>query len=83
VLFGSVAREQARLGSDIDIAIISDEPLTRAEIKAVHPSTDFAHFFSLDYRIINVLTHKLQINMMLNVGYHIRKEGVIIYDGQL
>jgi len=81
VLFGSVARQQAKLGSDIDIAVISDEPLTRAELKEVHPDITNAHFYSLDYRIINILTHKLNINKILNVGYHVKREGVVLYAG--
>jgi len=81
VLFGSVARGQARLGSDIDIAIISDEPLTKAEFDNVHPSVDYAHFYSLDYRMVNVATQHLSSDKLLNVGYHIRRDGVIIYDG--
>jgi len=83
VLFGSVARGQARLGSDIDIAVISNEPLTRAELNEVHPDIDHAHFYSLDYKIINVLTHKLYINKLLNVGHHIKREGVLLYAGRL
>jgi len=79
VLFGSVAREQAKLGSDIDIAVISDEALTRAELKDVHPDIDHSHFYGLDYRIINVSTYKLNVNSIFNVGYHIRREGVILY----
>jgi len=81
VLFGSVARGQAKLGSDIDIAVISDTPLTRDELKSVHPDESNSHFYSMDYRIINVLTHKLSIENMFNVGYHIKREGLILYAG--
>ena len=81
VLFGSVAREQAKLGSDIDIAVISDIPLTRDELKNVHPDEKHSHFYSMDYRIVNVLSHKLNIDKVLNVGHHIKKDGVVLYAG--
>ena len=80
VLFGSEARGEARLLSDVDIAVISDEPLSRKELLETHPeiSLDCA---SIDYRIINTLVSELGSQKYLDVNYHIRQEGLVIYEG--
>jgi len=80
VLFGSVAREEATKYSDIDIAVISDDPLSRTELNQLHPSINHSHLYKLDYRIINISAHKLETEKFLDVGYHIKREGIIIYE---
>ena len=79
VLFGSEARGEARLLSDIDIAVISDEPLTREE------RTDIAYPYNEDEpglvnsRFVFSLTEYLETTNKFDVNYNIREEGVIIY----
>jgi len=78
VLFGSEARGEATLTSDIDIALISDEPLTRSE------RLDFTHQFDeIHYPQINVIntrTHTPQTQKCMDVNYHIKREGLLIYE---
>jgi len=79
VLFGSEARGEARLLSDIDIAVISDEPLTREE------RTDIAYPYNEDEpgqvnsRFVFSLTEYLETTNKFDVNYNIREEGVVIY----
>jgi len=77
VLFGSEARGEATLTSDIDIALISDEPLTRAQRLAFSVALDDGY---PEVRVINTLTANLDTNEFLNVNYHIKREGLLIYE---
>ena len=79
VLFGSEARQEANVMSDVDIAVISLEPLSRKQLLATHPHVSLPELADVDYRIINTLANDLNIGDCLNVNYHIRREGVIIY----
>jgi len=78
VLFGSEARGEAILTSDVDIALISDEPLNIAEKQEFNSIFNDQHF--PEYRIINTLTNDLNTNNFMNVSYHIKKDGLVIYE---
>jgi predicted nucleotidyltransferase len=78
VLFGSEARGEALLSSDVDIAVISDEPLTmdeRLEFTKIFDDENYP-----DYRIINTLTDDLNTERFMDVNYHIKKDGLVIYE---
>jgi len=78
VVFGSEARGEAVLTSDVDIALVSDEPLARDE------KLEFAQVFEgvnfPEYRVINTLTADLDTENFMDVNYHIKRDGVIIYE---
>ncbi|MCL1884892.1 MAG: nucleotidyltransferase domain-containing protein [Defluviitaleaceae bacterium] len=78
VLFGSEARGESNLTSDVDIALVSDEPLTISE------RLEFSEMLGdetlPDYRVINTLTDDLDTNEFMNVNYHIKKDGLVIYE---
>ncbi|MCL2364587.1 MAG: nucleotidyltransferase domain-containing protein [Defluviitaleaceae bacterium] len=77
ILFGSEARGEAHLASDIDIALVSDEPLTRAQRLAFTTTLDDGY---PEVRVINTLTAHLNTDKILDVNYHIKREGLIIYE---
>lgn len=78
MLFGSEARGESNLTSDVDIALVSDEPLTISE------RLEFSEMLGdetlPDYRVINTLTDDLDTNEFMNVNYHIKKDGLVIYE---
>ncbi|MCL1877404.1 MAG: nucleotidyltransferase domain-containing protein [Defluviitaleaceae bacterium] len=78
VLFGSEARGEAILTSDVDIAVISDEPLTLSEKQEFAEIFEERHF--PDFRVINTLTSDLNTNNFMDVNYHIKKDGLLIYE---
>jgi len=78
VLFGSEARGNATITSDVDIAIISDEPLTAAERREFAEPLEAIKF--PECRIINTLTADLSTENFMDVNYHIKREGVVIYE---
>lgn len=80
LLFGSQAREQTKLTSDIDIAIISDEPLTRKERYQIYPDPDEKELSNIDYNITSTTLDKLHTENPLDINYSIKKEGIIIYE---
>ena len=77
-LFGSEARGEARLTSDIDIALISDAPLTYKERRAFSQQFDEVDYPHIN--IINTLTTSLDAESDLHVGYHIKREGLLLYE---
>lgn len=77
ILFGSEARGEARLGSDIDIALVSDEPLTRRERLAY---TVLVGDSSPEVRFINTPAANLDTKQFSDVSYHIKRDGVLIYE---
>jgi predicted nucleotidyltransferase len=78
VLFGSEARGEAVLTSDVDIALISDEPLSRSERLAfLHKIENESYPY---INIINTLTTDLETEQYMNVNYHIKREGLLIYE---
>lgn len=78
VLFGSVAKGTVTLTSDVDIALVSDEPLTIDEKHQFN--NHFANEHYPAYRVINTLTSNLDTNHYMNVNYHIKKDGLVIYE---
>ncbi|MCL2223634.1 MAG: nucleotidyltransferase domain-containing protein [Defluviitaleaceae bacterium] len=78
ILFGSEARGEAVLTSDVDIALVSDEPLTTAE------RLQFTEIFEGDnypeYRVINTSIEDLNTDKFMDVNYHIKRDGLIIYE---
>ena len=77
-LFGSEARGEAKLTSDVDIALVSDEPLTRSERLAFASIVDGIHY--PEFKIINTLTSDLDTDKFMDVSYHIKREGLLIYE---
>ena len=80
VLFGSEARGEARLTSDVDIAVISDEPLTTKEKLSIIDSVDEELEVMVDYRLVAVTTPNLGCENPMRVNYHIQREGLVIYE---
>jgi len=77
ILFGSEARGEAVLTSDVDIALVSDIPLTvdeRLEFTEIFQDEKFP-----EYRVINTLTDDLHSENIMNVNYHIKRDGLVIY----
>jgi len=83
VLFGSYARGEERLTSDVDIAIICDDPITHKERTAVYPDAERTDIDILDYRFTYISTDNLTTTEYLNVGYHIKNEGVLLYEREI
>ena len=79
VLFGSEARGEAVLTSDVDIAVVSAAPLSRAERLSVDLADSDASFDDVNYRIIYTLLKDLDTSDKMNVNYYIKREGVVIY----
>ena len=80
ILFGSEARGSAQLTSDIDIAVISDEPLTREERVDINFPDDEANLTPANSRFVFSLTDYLNTSNKFDVNYNIREEGIIIYE---
>ena len=78
VLFGSQARGEATLTSDADIALISDEPLTREERLSFASMVEDEEYPT--YNVINTLTKNLETDKFMDVSYHIKREGLLIYE---
>jgi predicted nucleotidyltransferase len=77
VLFGSQARGDAVLTSDVDIALVSDEPLSRNERLAFASIIENENF--PPYNVINTLTKNLETDKYMDVSYHIKREGLLVY----
>ena len=85
LLFGSEARGEAVLTSDVDIALVSDEPLThseRLEFKEIFDVRLFPEVNGLfpEINVINTLTADLATERFTDVSYHIKREGLVIYE---
>ena len=80
VLFGSEARGEARLTSDVDIAVISDELIPRDVKLSIVDVVDEELELSVDYRLVTVTTPNLYSDNPMRVGYHIKREGLLIYE---
>jgi len=78
LLFGSEARGEATLTSDVDIALVSDEPLSRAERLAFSEVLEDIHFPEVN--VINTCIASLNTDRFMDVNYHIKREGVVIYE---
>ena len=76
VLFGSYARSEAVITSDIDIAIVAEDPLSvdRAKLREVTESSDIV--CDLVYTTHEALASATR---ELDVNYWIKKEGIVIW----
>ena len=79
VLFGSEARGEATLSSDVDLALVSDEPLTRAERLEFKRLVDGVSY--PEFNVTCTRTEWLDTEKVLDVNYHIRRDGLVIYEG--
>jgi len=80
ILFGSEAKGTARLTSDIDLALISTKPLNMKERLSIfeHVPQDIYH--DADVRVVCLRKSALETANKLDIGYSIKREGVIIYE---
>jgi len=80
VLFGSEARGEANLFSDVDIAVVSDEPITQTQKLSILDAVDEDVEVEVDYRLVSTRTKDLDCDHFMNVNYHIKREGLVIYE---
>ena len=80
ILFGSEAKGEAILTSDVDIALISTRPLTHAERRSIVKDIPFELECEVDYRIVCLRESTMTTGKKLNIGTSIKQEGVIIYE---
>jgi len=80
VLFGSEARGTAKLTSDVDLALISTRPLNMKERLSILSNVPQDLYCDVDVRIVCLRKESLDTTNILDVGYSIKREGVIIYE---
>jgi len=80
VLFGSEARGEATLTSDVDLALISTRSLTHAERRSILKDISFELDCKVDCRIVCLREEALNTGKKLHVGTSIKQDGVIIYE---
>ena len=78
-LYGSEARGEANLLSDVDLAIVSQEPLSVTERLTIVEEVSDELKEALDFRIVCIRPEQLQTTHKLEVGYSIAREGIKIY----
>jgi len=83
ILFGSEARGEARLTSDVDIALISTKSLTMKERLSILANVPQDLYCDVDVRITCLKEAAMDTVNRLDVGYSVKKEGVIIYENVL
>jgi len=83
LLFGSEARGEARLTSDVDLALISTRPLTVRERLSILKNAPEDLLCDVDVRIACLRKESLSTTRVLDVGHSIKKEGVVIYENLL
>jgi len=81
VAFGSRARNQAKQGSDLDIAILYDSP---PALETAGDAWETFSEFKLPVDLLNVsLKRHMEFRDSLNSVHHeISKEGVVLYDAE-
>lgn len=80
VLFGSYARGDAKVGSDLDIALITKENFTRNDKITIQSLLDD---FNNDLEVNLFCTNREKVNNtldILNANYWIREEGIILWN---
>ena len=80
MLFGSEARGEARLTSDVDLALISTEPLTMKERLSILENVPQDLYCDVDVRVTGLKETSLNTTNKLDVGYSVKREGVTIYE---
>ena len=84
ILYGSEARGEAKLFSDIDLAIIPTRQIKTWEEKScITKNIPINLSASTNIRIAVVLEENLYTGTPMNIGTSIRKEGVLIYENVL
>jgi len=80
ILFGSEAKGTAKLTSDVDIALISKRPLNMKERLSVLSNVPQDLYCDVDIRVVCLRRESLETTNKLDVGYSIKREGVVIYE---
>ena len=77
ILFGSQARKQARIWSDVDIAIVCDDPklVNRRAIRTVDD-------FEADINFVYTTNENLLTTNIWDVNYYIREDGIELWQRQ-
>ena len=80
VLFGSFARGDAKVGSDLDIALVTKDGFSRDDKIAVQSLLDDFND-KLEVSLFCTKREKVETTQdKLNANYWIRKEGVVIWN---
>ena len=74
ILFGSQARNQARIWSDVDIAIVCDNPKL-VNRRAINMIDNFAD----DINFVYTTNENLMTKNMWDVNYYIREDGIELW----
>ena len=80
ILFGSEARGAAKLTSDIDLALISTKPLTMKERLSIFAHVPQDVYCDADVRVVCLRKSSLNTPNKLDIGYSIKREGVVVYE---
>ena len=80
ILFGSEARGEATIKSDVDIAIISTRPLNHKERYGFLMDVPGDVKDDVDYQVCCIRTDSLYTDKLTHIGTSIKKEGLIIYE---
>jgi len=80
ILFGSEARGEARLTSDVDLALICTKSLTMNEKLSILTDVPQNLYCDVDVRVTCLKETSMDTVNKLDVGYSIKKEGAIIYE---
>ncbi|MCL2225376.1 MAG: nucleotidyltransferase domain-containing protein [Defluviitaleaceae bacterium] len=80
ILFGSEARGAANLTSDVDIALVSSRQLDMKERLSILSNVPQDLYNDVDVRIVCLRKGALETTNRLDVGYSIKREGVVIYE---
>lgn len=80
ILFGSEAKGAANLTSDVDIALISTKRLNMKERLSILSNVPQSLYNDVDVRIVCLRKESLETSNTLDVGYSIKREGVVVYE---
>jgi predicted nucleotidyltransferase len=78
ILFGSEIKGKTNIKSDIDIAVISENPLDIKKRVALHELFD-SYIEWIEYQLIYTTIENLKTTNELNVNFSINK-GVVLYE---
>jgi predicted nucleotidyltransferase len=80
ILFGSEAKGSAKLTSDVDIAVVSSKPLNMKERLSILSQVPHDLYCDVDVRVVCLRRTSLDTTNKLDIGYSIKREGVVIYE---